>query len=295
MIHAYHSKKGVSFAKGNKDVITVHGLPLNCLLIDGEFFFDVLGYLTLFDVATPIERRAEKANRLYRGWREGNQRKGMDGVVVATTHKYYSDLKYLTELTRDLKLVQDNGSLFTTSTRLEHEDGVIAIYRGTATPPDCVSDSKSGYTWDDFFEVKHSTLLSTPHRSIGDADHKCRFNVPVVTVSGGIVKPPVEEDMPEVIKVNHPVNKTDVRKETLLLPVSDKPAVSDKINPEAANTETKEPEAVVSVNNDVKAVETAKEAPTEINTIDLLAGFGALVGQLVGGKKIKLTVTLELE
>lgn len=285
MIHAYHSKKGVSFTKEN-NVITVRGLPLNCLLIDGEFFFDVLGYLTLFDVTTPMARRTEKANRLYRGWREGTQCKGLDGVVVATTHKYYADLRYLTELTRGLNLVKDNGSLFTTSTRLEHEDGVIAIYRGTATPPDCVRDSKSGYTWDDFFEVKHNTLLSTPHRSVGDADHKLRFNVPVVTVSGGIVKPPVEEDMPEVIKVNHPVNKKDVRKETLALPVNDK---------STANTETKESEVEVSADNNVKVAETAKKAPKEVNTIDLLTGFGALVGQLVGGKKIKLTVTLELE
>lgn len=291
MIHAYHSKKGVSFAKEARDVVTVHGLPLNCILIDGEFFFDVLGYLTLFDVSSTGKNKGEHAARLYRSWREGTLRKGIDGIVVATTRKYYSNIAYLTEITRDLELVKDNGTLFTTTTRLEHEEGVIAIYRGIATPPDCVRDSKSGYTWDDFFEVKHSTLLSTPHRSGWDADHKLKFNVPIVTVSGGIVKPTTAEDMPEVIKVNHPINKDDVRKETLLIPKNTMPATEAVLEAGTATEETNNAEEV----DEAKEPSSTRSDEPMINPSDIITGLGALVGQLVGGKKIKLTVTLELE
>ena len=256
----------------------------SCLLIDGEFFFDVVDYLLLFDPESPAKRRTEKAHRMYRNWRETLRRKSADGVVVATTRRYYANITYLTELTRDLELVKDNGTLFTTTTKLQHEDGAIAIYRGIATPPDCVKDSKSGYKWSDFFEVKHDTLLTAPHKSDSDADHKCKFNIPVVTVSGCLAQPMVAEDMPEVIKVNHPINKVDVRKETELIPVN-----RTQINPPAVTREL--PEAVkVKADDD----DDIKE-PVAIKPGDLLNGFGALIGQLVGGKKIKLTVTLELE
>ena len=282
MIHAYHSKKGVAFTT-KKCVINVRGLPLSCLLIGGEFFFDVVDYLLLFDHEIPAKIRAEKAHRMYRNWRENLRRKSADGVVVATTRRYYANIAYLTELTRDLELVKDNGTLFTTTTKLEHEDGAIAIYRGIATPPDCVLDSKAGYQWSDFFEVKHNTLLTAPHKSDSDADHKCKFNIPVVTISGCLAKPEVAEDMPEVIKVNHPVNKVDVLKETELIPVN--PA---SITSPEGTQELPEAVTVKEDGDDVKA-------PVTIKTEDILTGFSALVGQLVRGKKIKLTVTLELE
>lgn len=282
MIRAYHSKCGVTFNR-SKDVINVHGLPLSYLLVDGEFFFDVIDFILLFNTEDPVKLRIERAHRMYRNWREDLTRKGVDGVVLATTSRYYANIPYLSELTHDLGLVVDNGNLFTTTTKLEHKEGVVAIYRGIATPPDCVKDSKSGYKWSDFFEVKHNTLLTAPHKSDADADHKCKFNIPVVTIRGCLAKPTEAEDMPEVIKVNHPVNKVDVLKETDLIPVNPTSITSPAVTKEL-------PEEIVAKvdDDDVKA-------PVTIKTEDILTGFSALVGQLVGGKKIKLTVTLELE
>lgn len=270
MIKAYKAKQLKKFAtsRRKKESVMVEGIPLQFVLIDGEWFFNVVQYLKLFRRTNKKGKPSNSLISSYYSWRRRYDDKGSYGRVVAIRRNYYADLEYFMTLTRGLNLVEDNGSMFTTTTDLQYEDGVIAIYRGHAKPPQPVTDSNAGYSWDDFYEVTHASLVGAPgKKSIG-------ANVPISREPerGGIVKPKVADDMPEVIKINHPVTKEDALKVT------------------AARA------AVIAGSKEKEVTEVAPNTPPAADSISTLATtVSGLVSQLVSGKKIKLTVTLELE
>jgi hypothetical protein len=267
MLRAFHAKNVDKF-KGyvNDDVVVVEGLPLPCVIIDGDFLFNVKKYLELFYFGKG-DKAESLVNSRYYLWKRRVNPKEWYGRVVALSRDYYADIEYLGSLTKSLCLVEDAGSLFATTTAPEHEDGVIAIYRGNASAPTAVTDSNKGFSWDDFYEVEHSTLVTA-----GRKNSPYETNTPVIRKSTGegIVKPAQAEDMPEVITLHHPVNKTDVRKATTYNDTRDR----------------------VKESTSSEAVAPVVEKTTDVSD---LMGIGALVNQLTQGKKVKLTITLELE
>lgn len=259
MLRAFHLRRDIKFDY-SQDIVNVMGLPLNCILIEGQWFFNVTEYLELF-YQSGVKTNNAASSRYYL-WRKrfDDRSSPVYGKVVATHHNYYGDLDYLGVVTRSLNLIVDNGSLFTPTqeVKLEYEDGLVAIYRGTAKAPAPIEDSSAGFKWSDFYEVHHKTLVCKANKKSGDT-----VNVPVTAAPApkaheqeqdtGLVKPETPDDMPEVIKLNHPINKTDVRNETVFTP---------------------------------------KDRDKAVTT---LSDVGTIISQLAGGKKIKLTLTIELE
>lgn len=303
MLIAMHSKEPTthkdkirySRSKAVRGSVDILGLPLSCIIIDGKFFFSVIEYVGKCYKHKNCKYGAGAS--WYYQWKcrysellHGNG----GGIVVALPSGYYGNLEYLQTITKALGVVSEGNSSFTTDVA-EYAEAVIAIYRGIFTPPSVV-DSKAGFTWDDFYEVEHKTLVCTPVQSSKKAGADASVNVPVKKphfLGGyGIKYPEAPEDMPEVITRNHPVTTVDTIKETETAPVKKedgKRAIFDNVVVDTAVIPT-----TTAVTSTAVAADAVKESlGGEVTGV--LGGIGAVLGQLVGGKKIKLTVTLELE
>lgn len=308
MLIAMHSKEEENVKRGKskyalaravKGDIDIMGIALPCIIVEGKFFFNVIEY-----VDKCYKHKAAKLNAAaswYYQWRSRYSERvdGMGGgIVVAIPSGYYGDLEYLQTVTKALDIVSEGNSKFVADVSDKYAEAVIAIYRGIAIIP-TVTDSKAGFTWDDFYEVDHQTLVSTPTKSSKEAGG---VNVPVkaphfVGVRNGIQYPEHEDDMPEVITRNHPVTTEDTIKETeFAVPLNDELPI--QVTREVTMDSSQDYVAVADtteVNSSPTPEVNKEEKENKVEITDLLGGLGAVLGQLVGGKKIKLTVTLELE